>query len=244
MLGDVARCLATLGYFFGASPFVALRLRSSAHTRADARETVLSHLRRTRWIGRIGLEVSGAEVVPPDGGIVLVFNETSLVDLFGTVEVLWQHTDTSVIAAEFAHVPFIRPVVEKAGFVFMPRGNRHATDRVLAYLTSHAASGGRVSLAAQGRVSPTEGVAHFKRGAFLIAIRASVPILPMAVRGGREILAPRSCALRPGVLRCRFGSPIPTTGLSDADAPLLAERAREVVEAMYYRMSTVEREIS
>src|SRR5205807_677875 len=99
---------------------------------------------------------------------------------FGTVEVLWQHTDCNVIAAEFARVPFIRPVVEEAGFVLMPRGNRQATDRVLASLTRHAAMGARVSLAAQGRVAPIDGVSHFKRGAFLVGIRASVPILPMA----------------------------------------------------------------
>jgi 1-acyl-sn-glycerol-3-phosphate acyltransferase len=176
--------------------------------------------------------------VPPTGGIVLVFNETSLVDLFGTVEVLWHHTDCNVIAAEFARVPFLRPVLEEAGFVFMPRGNREATNRVLDVLTRFGAQGGRVSIAAQGGVAPTAGVSHFKRGAFLVAIRAGVPIVPMAVRGGREILAPRSCALRPGAIRCRFGNPIPTTELTEEDAPALAERARRLVEDIYDRMLT------
>jgi 1-acyl-sn-glycerol-3-phosphate acyltransferase len=232
----VGRCIATLGYFFGASPIVAVRIRASPHTRSTARAMTLAHLRRTRQIGDIGLTVTGEELVPRHGGLVLVFNETSLVDLFATVEVLSRHVDRYVIAPEFARIPFIRPVVEQAGFVFMPRGDREATDRVLAALTNFAAEGGRVSFAAQGRVSPTPGVSHFKRGAFLVAIRARVPVLPMAVRGGREILPPRSCMLRPGSIQCRFGQPIGTTGLTDEDAPALAEVARGVVEGLYERI--------
>jgi 1-acyl-sn-glycerol-3-phosphate acyltransferase len=230
---DLLRGVATLGYFFGAAPLVAVGIRASERTQAAARARALAHLRRTRRIARMTLAVSGEEHVPPAGGFVLVFNETSLVDLFATVEVLWRHTDQNVIAAEFARVPFIGPAVQQAGFVLMPRGDRAATDRVLATLTSFARQGGRVSVAAQGRVSPEPGVDHFKRGAFLIAIRAGVPVVPMAVRGGREILSPRSMRVRPGSVHCRFGRSIATTGLSDDDAPRRAASVREIVAELY-----------
>jgi 1-acyl-sn-glycerol-3-phosphate acyltransferase len=82
-------------------------------------------------------------------------------------------------------------------------------------------------MAPQGHVSPD--VCHFKRGAFLIAIRAGVPVVPMGVQGGADILPAHSLRMRPGVLRYRIGSPIPTVGYIEADAPALAQRVQDEV---------------
>jgi 1-acyl-sn-glycerol-3-phosphate acyltransferase len=232
-MGEVVRTAATLGYFFSVSPLLAVAIFATGRGQDEARMAALAHLRRARRIAGMQLAVAGEEHVPSSGGFVLVFNETSFADFFATVEVLSRHTELNVVANEFAHSPLTRRAVERAGFVFMPRGDRAGTDKVLAALTAFCARGGRVSVAAQGRISPTPGVAHFKRGAFLIAIRAGVPVLPMAVRGGREILAPGSIRLRPGVVHCRFGPPISARGLTDDDAPGLAERARASVAQLY-----------
>ena len=87
-------------------------------------------------------------------------------------------------------------------------------------------------MAPQGRISPDGDVCHFKRGAFLVAIRAGVPVVPMGVRGGADILPARSLAMSRGVLRYRVGEPISTAGCSEADAPALAQRAHDVVVAL------------
>lgn len=231
--GELLRGATTLGYFFGASPVVGLAIRTRARDREQARALAVAHLRRTRELGGIRFTVEGESHVPRGRGCVIVYNETSLADLFVTSEVLWRFTDQNVIAAEFARVPLMSATAERAGLTFMPRGDRAATDRVLATLAVSVSQGACVSFAAQGGVARAPGVAHFKRGAFLVAIRAAVPVVPMAVRGGREILPPYSLRMRPGVIRCRYGPPLTTAGLQDDDAPALAERTRRIVEAMF-----------
>ena len=53
--------------------------------------------------------------------------------------------------------------------------------------------------------------------------------VPMTVWGGRSILRPGSLRLRAGMLTYRFGSPISVDGLTEDDAPAMAEEARRAV---------------
>jgi 1-acyl-sn-glycerol-3-phosphate acyltransferase len=110
--------------------------------------------------------------------------------------------------------------------VLLRRGNRVEVDRVLAALLAALRGGERVSMDPQGRISPDGTVCHFKRGAFLLAIRAGVPVVPVAVKGGSEILPPRSFRMRPGV------DPVGTTGLGEQDASALAESVQRTVSAL------------
>lgn len=233
---DILRGALTLGYFFGGVPAASLAI-GRTRTREEARAVALAHLRRTRRLGGITFSVAGEDLVPARGGFVVVYNETSLADLFVTTEVLWRHTDRNVIAGEFGRIPLMTRAAERTGLVLMPRGNRDATSQILDMLANSAAAGERVTLAAQGGVALAPGVEHFKRGAFLIAIRARVPVVPMAVRGGREILPPRALRIRPGRIACRFGAPIPSAGVNEDDAPRLAEAARVTVSGMYDAMT-------
>ena len=66
------------------------------------------------------------------------------------------------------------------------------------------------------------------RGAH-IAIRAGVPIVPMALVGTRKILAPNSAHLHPGRAELRVGTPMPTTGAAARAAKqLIADVQQEV----------------
>jgi 1-acyl-sn-glycerol-3-phosphate acyltransferase len=148
---------------------------------------------------------------------------------------VWRRSERNVMAAEFAYIPLFSQLARRTGMVMVRRGNRASADRMLDELAAYASSGGRVAIAPQGRMA-REGVGRFKRGGFLIAIRAGVPVIPMAIRGGLEIMSPWSLRLRPGTLHYRVGEPISVAGLTEADAPALAERAREIVARMYAAM--------
>jgi 1-acyl-sn-glycerol-3-phosphate acyltransferase len=72
----------------------------------------------------------------------------------------------------------------------------------------------------------------FKKGGFHLAIKAGVPIVPVALRGTRELMPAGSLLLRSGTMTVIIGEPIATLGLSDAERTALNERVRGVVEAM------------
>ncbi len=230
-IGETTRGITTLGYYFAGAPLVALR--TPPDQLAAARVVALAHAARARRLGQVTLELVGEERVPREGGFVLVYNQTSVADDLTNIEVVWRLTERNVMAAEYKFIPFFRRAAARTGILLLRRGDRTAADQLLRELTAHAAAGGRVAMAAEGRLSPDGAVGHFKRGAFLVAIRAGVPVVPMAVSGGQEILPPWSLRMRPGVIRYRIGTPLETEGLTESDAPLLAEQARQSVAQLY-----------
>jgi 1-acyl-sn-glycerol-3-phosphate acyltransferase len=207
--------------------------RAAALGKTEARALALDHAARAR--GRAGIEVviEGADRIPRTGPFVLVYNEGSLVQDLANLEVLARFgVDWGVLAAEYGLIPFFKRAAPKWGVVLLRRGHRTEVERTLDELVAALRAGGRVSMAPQGRISPDGGVCHFKRGAFLIAIRAEVPVVPVGIRGGAAILRPGSLRMRPGVLRYRVGAPISVVGWSEAEAPELAEIARTEVERL------------
>lgn len=72
----------------------------------------------------------------------------------------------------------------------------------------------------------------FKEGAAYIAIKAQVPVVPIALIGTREILAYGSAVFRSGPVRLRIGDPIPTRGLILKDRERLTNEVRERIVEM------------
>jgi 1-acyl-sn-glycerol-3-phosphate acyltransferase len=70
-----------------------------------------------------------------------------------------------------------------------------------------------------------------------MAIRAGVPLVPLALIGTYELLPMHVYALRPRPLKMIVGDPISTDGLTTKDADALTERLYVEIGTMYYRYS-------
>jgi len=226
---ETLRGVRVLAAFYGGMALLARRA-AAARTRAEARGLLLAHAARARQRAGIGLEIEGVERLPRAAAFVLVYNEGSVVQDLGTLTVLDRcGVDHAVVAAEFGGIPFFARAASRWGVVLLRRGRRAEVDRTLAALVAALRAGERVSMGPQGRFAPDGRICHFKRGAFLVAIRAGAPIVPVGVAGGGDILPPRSLRIRPGILRFRIGEPISTAGRREEDAPALAEIAHAEV---------------
>ena len=80
-----------------------------------------------------------------------------------------------------------------------------------------------VLLFPEGGRSP-EGLREFKEGAAYIAIKAGVPVVPMAILGMRPLLPMGSIHIRSGRVGLRIGSPIETAGMKMSDREELTRR--------------------
>jgi 1-acyl-sn-glycerol-3-phosphate acyltransferase len=76
------------------------------------------------------------------------------------------------------------------------------------------------------------GLRPFKEGAAYIAIKAGVPIVPVAIAGLRELLPMGSGHIRSGRVTIRIGEPIPTAGLKIDARDALTTRAHDEIAAM------------
>ena len=75
----------------------------------------------------------------------------------------------------------------------------------------------------------------FKKGGFVMAIKAQVPVLPVAVEGGTASMRKGSLVVRPATVSVRIGAPIETRGMDLGDRQRLADLVRDQVEALLTR---------
>ncbi len=83
----------------------------------------------------------------------------------------------------------------------------------------------------EGTRSSDGEVLSFKRGLFLLAIEAGLPVVPVAVRGSRHVMPKGRLMTCPGDVELVIHEPLPTAGLGRADAGRLAAQARAIVRA-------------
>jgi 1-acyl-sn-glycerol-3-phosphate acyltransferase len=86
----------------------------------------------------------------------------------------------------------------------------------------------------EGGRTPDGKIQPFLPGAFFLAIKAQVDIVPIALRGMYELLPMNTYHIKPRSLEMRVGKPIPTEGLTLRDMEMLSEKVRKAIEEMYY----------
>ena len=84
----------------------------------------------------------------------------------------------------------------------------------------------------EGTRSKTGKLLPFKKGGFIMAIKAQVPIVPVAIRGGRAAMRKGSPWVRPVMVDVTVGKAIPTAGLTLADRDALIERVHKAVSEL------------
>jgi 1-acyl-sn-glycerol-3-phosphate acyltransferase len=82
----------------------------------------------------------------------------------------------------------------------------------------------------EGTRSRTGELLPFKKGGFIMALQAQVPVVPVAVSGGRSSMRKGSAIVRPVRVTVRIGQPIPTAGLTIDDRDALIERVRTAIQ--------------
>jgi 1-acyl-sn-glycerol-3-phosphate acyltransferase len=172
----------------------------------------------------IRYRVAGRENVPRDTAVVFCSNHESNVD--PPVLFLALHRQLHILyKAELRNVPLMRTVLDVGGFVAVDRGDRERSMRSLDEGAASLRAGNPFLIFPEGTRSRTGALLPFKKGGFIMAIKAQVPIVPVAIMGGRNAMRKGSAFVRPVRVSVRIGRPIPTAGLG-------LDRRDEVVYAV------------
>jgi 1-acyl-sn-glycerol-3-phosphate acyltransferase len=73
---------------------------------------------------------------------------------------------------------------------------------------------------------------RFKKGSFVMAIEAGIPIVPVACSGAHRVMKKNSLIIRPGKVMVRFGKPVDASGYTVERRDELAQRVHDAVAAL------------
>lgn len=166
-----------------------------------------------------------------DGHCIMVANHASYMD--GVIlQAFLPPRFSFVIKGEMKNVPVAHLLLERIGSRFVERFVAGASTRDARRLLKAAEAGESLVFFPEGTFHADPGLHPFRPGAFAAAIKAGLPVVPLSIRGSRQILPARHLLPRRGRLRIDVLEPILPDDPCFASSRQLAERARRRILAV------------
>jgi 1-acyl-sn-glycerol-3-phosphate acyltransferase len=185
--------------------------------------------RMALWLAGVRLEIRGREKIPSARAVVFMANHQSNCDPPALLAVL--PPVLVLVKKEFFRVPIIGRGMVLRGFIRVDRRNREQAFEAVEKGVEALKAGNSFLVYPEGTRSPDGRLQRFKKGVFVMALKAGAPIVPISVSGSNKIMPKGKFVIRPGRVRITFHEPIPTEGLAIEDRQLIINRVRQAIQA-------------
>lgn len=156
------------------------------------------------------MTVEGLENLP-EGTAVFVSNHQSYFDIPLALGYLGDPKGL-VSKKEIDRIPFIRQWMRELGCVFLDRENLRASVAALGDASDRVAAGYSMVVFPEGTRTETGEVGEFKAGAFKIAQKNKVPVVPFVLEGSSRLMGKHSLWIHPASVTVKILEPIDTSG--------------------------------
>jgi 1-acyl-sn-glycerol-3-phosphate acyltransferase len=237
----VSLCLRAPAIFAFTALFGSFSLLASLFEKDGKRQ----HRIAQRW-ARVLVRASGARltVLHPERLkpqlAVYTCNHLSYMDtpvLFGSLPFQFR----IVARHDLWKLPFIGWHLNRSGQVPVNVDNPRASIASLSSAVRTLKAGMPLVIFPEGGRSRDGHIAPFLNGPAFMAIRAQVPVIPMALIGTHELLPIHTGEIHPVPVKLVVGDPIPTTGLTMKDVDSLTQQLMDTIASLYYSHSYLAR---
>jgi 1-acyl-sn-glycerol-3-phosphate acyltransferase len=185
----------------------------------------------SRWILNttgVRVQVSGLEQLDSSRSYVLASNHASIYDipiLFASLPL-----QLRIVAKDsLGRVPFLGWHLQRTGHLLVDR--RSPGPDIVKKMARLVSERHSLIVFPEGTRSMDGQVARFKKGPFLVAADAKLPVVPVSVSSSRHVMPKGRLMVCPGTVRVTIHEPLSTSGVDRRQVIEFAERVRAIVRA-------------
>ena len=180
------------------------------------------------FVSRVKVTVNGLENIDPSRSYVYMSNHQSNFDIpvllaYLPVQFRW------LAKAELFRIPIFGRAMRGAGYVKIDRFNRESAFASIDEAAAKIKNGVSVMIFPEGTRSRDGNIRPFKKGGFIMAMDAAVPIVPVILLGTWTIMEKSSLKINTGEVALNIASPIATTGYTRDNKDNLIAAVRSVI---------------
>jgi 1-acyl-sn-glycerol-3-phosphate acyltransferase len=184
----------------------------------------------------IRLVVEGEENIPRTGGGIIVFNHQSHLDITSLALATKQQIRFGA-KIELFSIPVFGPAMNSIGTLKIARDNRNEVLRIYRDASKRFEEGILFVLAPEGTRQKEPRLGRFKKGPFIFAMNAGVPIIPAVIKGAFDVLPPSTVLINVGkwrrTIRVKFLEPIDSTRYSAETLDQFVDETRSRMSATF-----------
>jgi 1-acyl-sn-glycerol-3-phosphate acyltransferase len=176
----------------------------------------------------VKVEVIGREKLDPSRAYIFMSNHTSNLDPPIQIPLIPRRTSV-MVKKELFKTPILGSAMRMGSLVPVDRGNRDAGIEAVAAAKAVIDQGISMTIYIEGKRSSDGKLLTFKKGPFYLAMECGVPVVPMTIVGTHEAMPKKRFAIKPGVVKVIFHTPVEPKDFGDRDS--LMEKVRVTIES-------------
>jgi 1-acyl-sn-glycerol-3-phosphate acyltransferase len=183
------------------------------------------------WVSGIRTATSGFTHQMQRQSYIYMTNHQSNFDipvLYGALPVQFRW----LAKAELFRIPIFGRGMRGAGYISIDRSNRQSAFQSLNRAAESIRAGASIMIFPEGTRSRDGRLQPFKKGGFVMAVDAGVPIVPVVISGTHDIMPKGALLIRRRCVQVHVGAPIETTGFSRQTKDALMAKVRAAMLAM------------
>jgi 1-acyl-sn-glycerol-3-phosphate acyltransferase len=174
----------------------------------------------------------------PEGPVVFVCNHQSIIDIVALF-VRLPRPFVFVAKKQVFRFPFLGQAITAMHYISVDRNDHANAVASLQAAALRIRSGLTTTLFPEGTRSLDGQILPFKKGPFMLALQAQVPIVPVAIEGSKHVTPKRQWYLCPNTVRILIGPAVPVAGLGESDRDALIATVRTQIIRMDRRLGGV-----
>lgn len=185
------------------------------------------------WLFSIKVKSTGSEYISPGKHYIYISNHASAFDIPAVVVGIPDDI-RFVLKKELTRIPIWGWALKYGHYISIDRGKARDAMKSLDEAAGRMRHGASVILFAEGTRTRDGKIQPFKRGAFTLAVKAGIPIIPVTINNTFKILPKGSMRVSPADIELVFDRPIPTENIDGREGEQhLMEQVREAVTRHY-----------